>query len=544
MQKENLKFRLDYSPKVFVVWEREGEKITYFNEKARELYGISEEMKETFTERMSNIMDSFPVFMNNLETSQEQTQFYPEISTKKVDGEEQMGDLLVGFWNNEKTQFYLEFMPKLDNRELFLKNLVDQACKPMFLASLDEGLKVFYGNDLFFRTFAKNEEEFTSFYHSNFIETVVDIEKESFMKEIRRTLSNHSEFHQDIQISTVSGGKKWFYLELEYRPLGKGKGTIKGMMLPISDRVEVEKQLDHMSRYLEAIQELTSGALYYVDVTNKVAVHHSKMLKKAGFPEKMDQFPHCMTPMLHQEDKPLFLEYANKIMEGKKETCRVRYQKGRDCWGWAELSSMPVLDGDGNLLEVIGKVQNIEEEIRLLERATIDPLTGAYNKEAVEKKVMDTLEHSENEDVYHAFCFLDMDRFKYVNDNLGHKFGDFLLAEFGKRMRSVLGPQDIFGRVGGDEFIILLREVPKFSLLMTKAQEILDLVGEEFDDGQQKHSIGASIGISVFPEHGKDFEDLYFYADLALYRSKERGKNMATVYNPPRIKEEDMENHQ
>ncbi len=119
---------------------------------------------------------------------------------------------------------------------------------------------------------------------------------------------------------------------------------------------------------------------------------------------------------------------------------------------------------------------------------------------------------------------------KCGNDNLGHAFGDFLLGELGKRLRDAVRQQDLVGRVGGDEFVIFLRDIPNEEVLLGKAKMLLSTISEDFCDGVQHHNIHGSLGVAIYPDHGTSYEELYHHADLALYSSKHRGKNMVTLF--------------
>lgn len=162
-------------------------------------------------------------------------------------------------------------------------------------------------------------------------------------------------------------------------------------------------------------------------------------------------------------------------------------------------------------------------------RATLDPLTNCYNKISAEEEITEILEES-GEGMEHSLFFLDLDNFKYVNDNLGHAFGDYLLSQVGKRLLEKVRNNDIVGRTGGDEFLVFLRGTAKLDFLLGKAEEILDSISQEVVKEEQKHSIFGSLGIAIYPDHGTTYDQLYHHADKALYRSKERGKNMVTLY--------------
>ena len=168
-----------------------------------------------------------------------------------------------------------------------------------------------------------------------------------------------------------------------------------------------------------------------------------------------------------------------------------------------------------------------EELIRY--QATHDALTDLPNRSVFDAELEDCLEVAARTGERLAVLFLDLDRFKMVNDTLGHSVGDALLVELGKRLRSCLRETDIVARMGGDEFILVLRNLSNRHDATQKADQILSTIHPPFSlEGNELH-VTASIGISVYPEDGKSSEHLLKMADLALYRAKDAGRNRAQL---------------
>lgn len=368
--------------------------------------------------------------------------------------------------------------------------------------------------------------------------TLLDVEQTMFYKKMRATLFDAKAFRQDIQISTAHGVKKWFLLELQIIHIGNSDIKILGSLLPIADRIRVSNRLEQMNQYLEVIQELTTGALFYLNAKGTKFTHHSNLLKKRGLANEMEGYPKCVLPLIYEEDCTAYLEFSDKMISGSAEPFQFRYKTGSKTYSWAKINCMPVRDEEGTILELVGRVKNIDDEVELVKQATIDPLTNTLNKEFVKdtvENVLNATQQNLEQKIRHALFFMDLDNFKYVNDNLGHKFGDFLLEELGKRLTGSVRGGDVIGRVGGDEFIFLIRNIPNMSMLLEKAQRLLASIGIEFNDGTTRHTIGGSVGIAVYPDHGTTYDELYHNADIALYRSKKRGKNMATIYKPETV---------
>jgi diguanylate cyclase (GGDEF)-like protein len=127
---------------------------------------------------------------------------------------------------------------------------------------------------------------------------------------------------------------------------------------------------------------------------------------------------------------------------------------------------------------------------------------------------------------------LDLDHFKVINDSLGHEAGDQLLQAVANRLRGVIQADNVLARFGGDEFIILMQQIVSADEAYEVSKEILKVMKEPFTIYGQKFTISPSIGISLHPIHGEDMENLIKYADLAMYHSKEQGRNCYSLFTP------------
>lgn len=134
----------------------------------------------------------------------------------------------------------------------------------------------------------------------------------------------------------------------------------------------------------------------------------------------------------------------------------------------------------------------------------------------------------------------DVDNFKKINDTMGHAFGDEVLSSLGHQVGAMFRASDIVGRTGGDEFMILLKNLNGDGVLEKEAQKLCDFF-KGFQPGQYvKYAATASIGAAVFPKDGTDFESLYKAADSALYVAKKRGKSQLAFYGEESEKSEEM----
>ena len=168
---------------------------------------------------------------------------------------------------------------------------------------------------------------------------------------------------------------------------------------------------------------------------------------------------------------------------------------------------------------------------RVRRQALHDTLTGLANRALFEELVTGALARSSRDGTRPALLFVDLDRFKRVNDSLGHDHGDRLLCEVADRVGLALRAGDALARVGGDEFAVLLHDVDR-SLALQLAERIRAALTEPVSLDGQPVVVSASIGIAIFPEDGRTYDELLRHADLAMYDAKERGRNTCREYQP------------
>ncbi|OJT00709.1 diguanylate cyclase domain-containing protein [Marinobacter nauticus] len=176
--------------------------------------------------------------------------------------------------------------------------------------------------------------------------------------------------------------------------------------------------------------------------------------------------------------------------------------------------------------------QNRKNEEQIRQLAYYDALTGVPNRRLLEDRLEHAIRHAHRKDMLLAVMFIDLDRFKEVNDTLGHAVGDELLLQFTARVRDYLREDDTLARLGGDEFIVLLPELDKLSDVTQVAERLIELNRNPYIINNESIQIGSSIGISLYPEDGTTVQELLNGADIAMYRSKRDGRNQYHLFNP------------
>ncbi|HKK06646.1 MAG TPA: EAL domain-containing protein [Gammaproteobacteria bacterium] len=177
----------------------------------------------------------------------------------------------------------------------------------------------------------------------------------------------------------------------------------------------------------------------------------------------------------------------------------------------------------------IGERRRLEQQ--LSHQARHDPLTGVPNRVEVYNLLNEALTDAVRGGSLLGVIFLDVDRFKRINDTLGHHVGDAILADVANRLRSAIRRTDIIGRHGGDEFVIGIADVPSREDIIRVLEKIREAFREPFVWEQEAIALGCSMGVAVFPEDGDRLEQLLREADIAMYRAKDQGRNRWQMFS-------------
>ncbi|WP_175574268.1 putative bifunctional diguanylate cyclase/phosphodiesterase [Teredinibacter haidensis] len=181
--------------------------------------------------------------------------------------------------------------------------------------------------------------------------------------------------------------------------------------------------------------------------------------------------------------------------------------------------------------QVLRRTQELEELAEAFRyRAFHDPLTDLPNRALLQEEFYRAVAHANRSGKYFALMLMDVDDFKQVNDTYGHEFGDELLKEVARHIRCVVRAEDRVCRMGGDEFIVLMENISSETTVRTIGENLLKDLNNELNILNVSLKISVSIGASIYPRHGGQLGDLKRKADVAMYHSKEEGKNRLTVF--------------
>lgn len=301
-----------------------------------------------------------------------------------------------------------------------------------------------------------------------------------------------------------------------------------------TDRTK-EKQYEEELYISSIVFESTQEGILITDKSNRVIKSNMAFQKLTGFSnsEIIGKEANFLKSYLHTE------EFYNDFWKSLKEK---GHWKG-EIWDKkknGELTEYYLLlsaikNDEGELTNYIGIYLDLTEQKRtedyIHQLAYYDVLTNQGNRVLLDNELVKRVSKAKKYNYSMAVLFVDLDNFKYINDHYGHNIGDRILIETAKRLNSIIAKKDFLARHGGDEFVIVADELKNTDDVIELCSDITRVISEHYYPGRHKLYITLSIGISLYPQDGNDPQTLMRYADMAMYHSKNAGKNRFSFYN-------------
>ncbi|MCW8992140.1 MAG: PAS domain S-box protein [Gammaproteobacteria bacterium] len=324
-----------------------------------------------------------------------------------------------------------------------------------------------------------------------------------------------SEFPVELSVSAVQRNSSWYAI---------------GIVRDISERKRLERHLQMGSRVMAHAHE----GIMVVDAYGRIEMVNPAFTDITGYTaaEVVGRNPNLLQSGRH--DRAFYKTLWQELDEKGSWQGEV-WNRRKDGDIYPELLSISVVrNGEGELANYIGIFSDItrrkESEQRLERLAFHDPLTGLANRLLFMDRLRQALRQARRNQEPLAVLFIDLDRFKQVNDQYGHHVGDLLLQQAALRIESLLREEDTVARLGGDEFIVLLQGNGQIDEVSHVAEKLRAALAQPFELGEYCCEVGSSIGIAFYPTDADSTEALIERADAAMYRAKQTGKNRICFY--------------
>jgi diguanylate cyclase (GGDEF)-like protein/PAS domain S-box-containing protein len=249
-----------------------------------------------------------------------------------------------------------------------------------------------------------------------------------------------------------------------------------------------------------------------------------------GVPPDTQASYQALKGVVHPDDWEMMQAKIDGAIQEKRDyAVEFRVVRPDNSVHWRMSSGQAFYDDAGHVTRMSGITMDIDDrknaEERIQHLAYSDALTGLPNRALLHDRLANALADARRQKYKIALLFLDLDRFKNINDSLGHSVGDLLLQKVAERLKRFAREQDTVARLGGDEFLIMLTHVKDVPDAAVATERLMDAMTAEFVIEGHHLNVSCSVGISIFPEHGADSETLIKNADRAMYSAKESGRN-------------------
>lgn len=292
-----------------------------------------------------------------------------------------------------------------------------------------------------------------------------------------------------------------------------------------------DSEIEQNEKWYKSLYENSQDGIVSVDLQYRVTSHNTNALKITGFSSKqvMHQSISSLSGIIVHEDQERVKQMFQRSFKGETlnhETAIIRADGMRI---ELNVANVPVVvDGEVVGSYIIFKDITAEKraQLKVNHLAFHDELTGLPNRRKFNQAIAETIEQSSTSDSHFAVMVLDIDRFKIINDSLGHMVGDQFLQEVSGRIQQAITGQDVMlARIGGDEFTLLCRNYETQDTIKRLAEKIISCIQAPYRLKDSDFYVSASIGIALFPSHGQDAVQLLKNADTAMYEVKKKGKN-------------------
>ncbi|MEW8358212.1 MAG: EAL domain-containing protein [Candidatus Thiodiazotropha sp.] len=311
-------------------------------------------------------------------------------------------------------------------------------------------------------------------------------------------------------------------------PLRDERGQITHF-IAVKEDVTTQKRAEDQLRMNATVFDTTSEGIMVTDADNIIKTVNPAFTRITGYSaeEVVGQSPSILSSGRHEEE--FYEELWNSVLHKRYWSGEIwnRRKDGSVFPEWLSIAAIP--DDDGIAKEYVAVFSDIskhkenEEQIRY--QANYDALTGLPNRSLLSDRLEQAIGSALREKWMLAILFIDLDQFKMVNDTFGHVMGDELLQLVAERIGDCVRESDTVARFGGDEFVILLQDVTEMDAVANIATKVIDSITKVFTLYERDIYIGASVGITIFPDDAMNADSLLRNADMAMYQAKERGRN-------------------
>ncbi|HCT65113.1 MAG TPA: hypothetical protein DIC60_07640 [Lachnospiraceae bacterium] len=391
-------------------------------------------------------------------------------------------------------------------------------------------------------------EEYISIFGEDFIKIVGSKDIQRVTESVYKSKNSHEPIDVEYTINCRNGDMGYSRIQANFAYEEDGLAVYYGVITEMTAKeIETRQRYEFESAFRLSLTgdscvffecDIVTGKIISVDEGT------TKFVQKYNDENCFDILEKAVAKIIHPEDKELFDKIINtdmaieNILNGKNETyLEYRYSSllGKfEGYRWANTMLSYIINPKTQHPHVFICIRDIHEQklkyLEIMDKAQRDFLTGLFNRAAFQELAQKAIDECKENGSISAFLIIDIDNFKKINDTFGHVHGDVVLKHTAKRLETVFRSNDILGRLGGDEMVVFMANIPSADIAVKKGFEVCRLLGS-WRKNDKKTPLTCSVGVAVMPEHGLSLEKLYHNADMALYQAKRIGKNICCLFD-------------
>ena len=425
-----------------------------------------------------------------------------------------------------------------------LQILSDNIPGGMFSCRFDEKLTLLQMNKGFLSMLGYTQQDIEEKFQNSFWEMIEQRDREVTLAEVQRQMALGPDKELEYRMTCKDGRTIWVLDKGHLLHDEEGNRYFCCVLVDVTRSKELEEKLRLSLERHQIIMDQTTDILFEWDIQADTMIFSGNWEKKFGCPPVTQHVSRLFwqAPYILPEDQPLFTKLLSRIRGGEHYAEEeIRIINGKQNAVWCRIRITGLTDKTGRAVRAVGAILDIDAEKKkaqnLMERAQRDMLTKLYNKGSSQEYIQAVLANNVPGKMA-ALMIIDLDNFKHMNDTMGHLFGDALLSEVAHSIQKQFRSEDIVGRVGGDEFLVFLGQIPNAALAEQKAVQVMKAIGEMAVQELTEVELSCSIGIAIYPECGQTYHELFQRADQALYRAKNQGKGRYCIADAKLLSEE------
>lgn len=382
-----------------------------------------------------------------------------------------------------------------------------------------------------------SQREMKERFMNKYINLIRPADRKEIFQQMQEQLRNGSLVELEYPIVAKNGTIIWLLDKRQLVIKDDGEEYFYCILIDITKSKQAQEELRRLIERHRLIMEQTNDIIFEWDIEGDRVMYSSSGERRLGHPLMNEQARSSMDDgmNIYSEDQPNLAKLLNTLKDGKAygET-DLRMMDSQGQYRWYKIRAAAQFDTYGKAYKVIGVATDVDEEKQKLmilrNQAERDGLTMLYNRSTAKKDIESYL-RLRQPDSRAAMIIVDVDDFKHINDTYGHMSGDLVLQKVAIGLHRLFRSNDIIARIGGDEFLLFMKDIPSRAIAENRAEKVLDIFRNITWNDNVQYKVTCSLGIAFCPDDGISFDTLFSHSDRALYHAKAKGKEGFRVFD-------------